>query len=48
LKDDIVDVVIDNRRTLIDRCPQRSGDAILLFAQNGAVRFDELSVRPLL
>jgi hypothetical protein len=48
LKDDIVDVVIDNRRTLIDRCPQRSGDAILLFARNGAVRFDELSVRPLL
>lgn len=47
LKDTIIDVAIDNRRTLIDRCPERNGDTVLFFAQNASVTFEAITARPL-
>jgi hypothetical protein len=48
LKDDIVDVCIDERRCLIDRCPELRGERLFFFCQNGQVSFDSVEVRPLL
>jgi hypothetical protein len=39
MKDDIIDVCIDNRRTLVDRCPQRREEMMLLYGQDGQVDF---------
>jgi hypothetical protein len=47
LKDDIVDVCIDERRCLIDRCPELSGERLFLFCQNGRVGFESIAVRRL-
>jgi hypothetical protein len=47
LKDDIIDVCIDNRRTLINRCPERRGDTLLLYGQTADVVFDHLEIRAL-
>lgn len=47
LRDDIVDVGIDNRRTLIDRCPERSGDVLAFFAHHASVRFSDITVSSL-
>ena len=47
LKDDIVDVCIDNRRTIIGRY-KGHGDRIFFFAQNADVLFDSVEIRPLL
>ena len=44
LKDDIIDVCIDDRRTLIDRCPEQRGDRIRLYAQDSAVMFDAVTL----
>jgi hypothetical protein len=47
-KDDILDVCIDDRRTLVVRAtPDLSGDRLFFFAQNGEVSFEEIEVRPL-
>ena len=40
LKDDIIDVCIDGRRTLTDRCPERRGQTMLLYGQDGEVAFE--------
>jgi hypothetical protein len=48
MKDDIIDVCIGERRCLINRCPERRGERLFLFCQNGSVRFDNLEVRPLI
>jgi hypothetical protein len=48
LKGDIIDVCVDNRRCLIDRCPELRGDRLFLFCQNGEVAFDSMEIRPLL
>ena len=44
----IVDVCIDGRRCLIDRCPELKGERLFFFCQNGQVRFESIRVRPLL
>ena len=47
-KDDILDVCIDDRRTLVIRVTDRlDGDRLFFFAQNANVTFEDLSVRPL-
>ena len=46
LKRDIVDVCVDNRRTLI-RQKHYTGDRLFLFAKNGKVTFENVTVRPL-
>ena len=40
LKDDIIDVCIGNRRTLVNRCLQRRGQTMLLYGQDGQVAFE--------
>lgn len=47
LKDDILDLCVDNRRTLIMRVPDKEGGGVSLFCDSGEVRFDSLEVRPL-
>jgi beta-fructofuranosidase len=47
LKDDIIDVCIDERRTLVARCPEQRGERLFLFAHCGSVAFRQISVRPL-
>ena len=42
--DSIIDLCIDNRRCLIDRCPEQHGDSLLFYAWNAAVRLDDLRV----
>ena len=46
VKDDLVDVCVDNRRTLINR-QSSDGDRLYLFVRNGEVAFDDVQVRPL-
>jgi beta-fructofuranosidase len=45
LKGDIIDVCIDQRRCLINRCPELQGDALFLFARDAGVTFDNLEIR---
>ena len=45
---DILDVCIDGRRCLTDRCPQRQGDQLYFYAQNAEVALHEVTVQPLL
>jgi beta-fructofuranosidase len=47
-KNDIIDICIDNRRTLVNRVPRLNGDILFLFAQNANVAFESIEVRPLL
>lgn len=47
-KDDIIDVCIDERRCLIDRCADLSGDRLFFYCQNGEVVFDSIVIAPLL
>lgn len=47
LKDDIIDVCVDQRRCLVDRCPELQGDRLFFFCQNGEVLFDSIAVAPL-
>ncbi len=41
---DLIDVCIDGRRTVIDRCPERSGERVFLYALEGEVTFDVAEV----
>ena len=47
LKGDIVDVCVDDRRTLVARCPEQRGQRVFLFARGGEVTFREVHVRRL-
>jgi len=47
IKDGIIDVDIDHRRTIVDRTYQLHGDALWLFAKHGKVRFEDITVSPL-
>ncbi|MFC1601501.1 LamG-like jellyroll fold domain-containing protein [Candidatus Sumerlaeota bacterium] len=47
LKDDIVDVCIDNRRTMVTRYSDLHGDRLFFFGQNADVSFDSVEIRPL-
>jgi hypothetical protein len=47
LKGGIVDVCVDNRRTLIARMSRRDGDRLVLFARNVETTFDQIEVCPL-
>jgi len=39
---------IDNRRTIIRRCPDLPGNRLFFFAQNSKVTFGSIEIRPLL
>ena len=47
LKDDIIDVCIDNRRCIVNRCPELRGDRLFFFAHNSEVAFSAIEIRPL-
>ena len=47
LKDDVVDVCIDNRRTMVSRYWNPHGDRLFFFAQDADVSFDSVEIRPL-
>jgi hypothetical protein len=47
LKDDLLDVCVDGRRTLISRVPRDRGDGLTVFAEKGRVAVEKLVVRPL-
>ncbi len=47
LKDDIIDVCVDQRRCLVDRCPELQGDRLFFFCQNGEVSFESIEISPL-
>jgi beta-fructofuranosidase len=47
LHDDIIDVCIDHRRCLVNRCPERDGDRLFLFCQGNFVTFHDVLLRPL-
>ena len=48
VKDDLLDVCIDGRQTLITRAkPSFTGDRLFLFAQNGGATFENIEVQPL-
>jgi hypothetical protein len=48
VKDDIVDVCVDERRCLVDRCPELKGNRLFFFGQNSAVTFESITIAPLL
>ena len=41
---DIIDVCIDGKRTLINRCPERHGSRLLFYARNADVNFANLAL----
>ena len=47
VKDDLIDVCIDRRRCIINRCPELRGDRLFFFALDAIVEFDAIEVRPL-
>jgi len=47
LKGDIIDVCIDNRRCIVNRCPELRGDRLFFFAHNSEVTFSDIEIRPL-
>jgi hypothetical protein len=44
---DILDVCIDERRCIVNRCPEQHGDQLYFFAHNAGVSFHHLQVEPL-
>ena len=47
LRDDIIDVSIDRRRTLIDRCPEQCGARMLLYGLDSDVTFEVVEIASL-
>jgi hypothetical protein len=47
LKDDIIDLCLNERHCLVNRCPEQQGDQLTFFVHNGAVMVRELQVRSL-
>ncbi|MDA1120403.1 MAG: hypothetical protein O2887_07905 [Bacteroidetes bacterium] len=48
VKEKIIDVVINNQRTIINRLRgHHDGDNLFFFAKNGSVSFDDIEIRPL-
>lgn len=44
LSNDIIDVCINNRRCIVNRCPELTGDTLYLYCQNGAVTLNPLKI----
>lgn len=48
MKDDIIDVSVDNRRCIVNRLPEQKGKMLWLYAKHGYVKFKSIKVSPLL
>jgi hypothetical protein len=46
--EDVLDVCIDNQRTLINRRTKGEGDRLFFYCHCGGVTFESISVRPIL
>ena len=46
VSNDIVDVCVDGRRTLVARLAPSTGGRVFLFAQSGRVSFERIELRP--
>ena len=47
VKDDMIDLCVDNRRTMINRVKDQPGDRLFFFAQDAEVTFENIDVREL-
>lgn len=47
LKEDIIDVCIDNRRCIVNRTPEQRGNFMWFYAKHGTVSFKSIKVSPL-
>ena len=47
MKQDIIDVNVDNKRCIVNRLPEQKGNMLWLFAKHGNVRFRSIEVTPL-
>ncbi len=48
LKDDIIDVCIDNRRCIVNRTPEQKGSFLWFYTKHGKVNFKSIKVSPLI
>ncbi len=48
LVDDLIDMCVDGRRTLVNRCPAQTGDSLFFWTQAGAATFRDILIRPLM
>ena len=47
MQGDLIDCCLNGHRCLINRCPERRGDQVLPFCQNGKTLFQKITVHPL-
>jgi beta-fructofuranosidase len=47
VKDDIIDVSIDNKRCIVNRTPEQKGAFLWFYAKHGSVKFKNVTVSPL-
>ena len=47
VKDDIIDVSIDNKRCIVNRTPEQRGGFLWFYAKHGEVKFKSIKVSPL-
>lgn len=47
MKDDIIDVCVDNRRCIVNRLPEKKGSYVWLYAKQGKVTFRNVRISPL-
>lgn len=47
VKDDIIDVSIDNKRCIVNRTPEQKGDFLWFYAKHGTVKFKNVTISPL-
>lgn len=47
MKDDIIDVSVDNRRCISNRLSEQKGSFLWLYAKHGNVQFKSIKVFPL-
>jgi hypothetical protein len=47
MKDDIIDVCIDNRRCIVNRTPEYNGNFLWLYAKHGYVKFRSINIAPI-
>lgn len=48
MKDDIIDVCIDDKRCIINRFPESNGNSLFFFCENGGVTYQSIEIRQLI
>lgn len=47
IKDDIIDMSINGKRCIVNRCPEQKGSQLYFFAKHGDVKFKSIKISPL-